>query len=149
MSIGEFCTREVAIVARDETALDASKVMRELHTGDVVVVEKKGKQNIPVGIITDRDIAIEIVAREVDPSSVTAADLISRELVTINENASVQDAVKAMRDQGIRRLPVINNEGSLEGIFALDDLLEFLSEQLHEMMSTISREAREEEQHRP
>ena len=85
MSIGEFCTREVVIAERDTGIVELTQLMRKHHVGDVVVVEKKGDLAVPVGIITDRDIVVELIAGEVDLDSVTTGDVMSPELITAGE----------------------------------------------------------------
>ncbi len=67
MPIGEICNRDTVIVKRDDTALEAAKLMRQHHVGDVVVVEERDGAQIPVGIVTDRDLVVEIMATELDP----------------------------------------------------------------------------------
>ena len=130
MSIGEFCTREVVIAERDTGIVELAKLMRTHHVGDVVVVEKQGDLLLPVGIVTDRDIAVELVAAEVDLDSVTTGDVMSPELITARENEGIWDTLQLMRRKGVRRLPVVNEEGGLEGILSVDDLIDLLAEEL-------------------
>lgn len=148
MTIGEICTREVAIVTPHETVLDAAKVMREQHVGDVIVVEQRDNQTVPVGIITDRDIVIEILAKDVSLKSVSVNDIMSRDLLTAIETDTIPNIVSQMRNKGVRRIPVVNNKGGLEGIFSLDDLLELLAEQLNDFVGVIHKEASQEQRHR-
>jgi signal-transduction protein with cAMP-binding, CBS, and nucleotidyltransferase domain len=144
MSSGEFCTREVVIVERKSSIPEAARLMREYHVGDLVVVEKRGQRNIPVGIITDRDIVVEVIARGVDPDMVTAGDVMSRELVTVRENDGVWESLLQMCTKGIHRVPVINEEGALEGILAADDMIELLAEELT-LLARISRRGEDRE----
>lgn len=130
MSIGEFCTREVVIAERNTTIVEVAKLMRKHHVGDVVVIERQEDRVIPVGIITDRDIVVELIAEEVDPDSVTAADIMSMNLITAPEKEGIWDTLQRMRNKGIRRLPVVNDEGGLEGILTVDDLIELLADEL-------------------
>ena len=76
MLIGEICTREVIIAFRDDSIIEIAKLMRKYHVGDIVIVDKQGNQGYPVGIITDRDIVLELIAREVDITRVVAGDII-------------------------------------------------------------------------
>ena len=130
MSIGEFCTREVVIAERDTGIVELAKLMRAHHVGDVVVVEKQGDLLLPVGIVTDRDIAVELVAAEVDLNSVTTGDVMSPELIIARENEGIWDTLQLMRRKGVRRVPVVNEEGGLEGILSVDDLIDLLAEEL-------------------
>jgi len=130
MPISEICNRDVVIVRPNDTALEAGKLMRQHHVGDVVVVEERGGVRVPVGVVTDRDLVVEIMAPELDPGVITAGDIMSPELVTVKENTGVFEAIQYMRAKGVRRLPVVNDSGGLVGILSLDDLLELLSEEL-------------------
>ncbi len=130
MAIGEICNREVVTVGRNESALDAAKLMRQHHVGDVLVVEERIGKKEPVGIVTDRDLVVEIMAPGLDPSAITVGDIMGSELVTVRENTGVFEAIQYMRTKGVRRLPVVDAHNGLVGILALDDLLELLSEEL-------------------
>jgi CBS domain-containing protein len=104
--------------------------MRLHHVGDVVIVEDRKEMPVPVGIITDRDLVVELIADEVDLDAVTVGDVMSYELVTARTDDSIWETLKRMRGQGVRRIPVVNDQGGLEGILALDDILELLAEEL-------------------
>jgi CBS domain-containing protein len=149
MTIAEYCNRDVAIIEPTETILAAAKVMRSQHVGDVVVVERKGGEVIPIGIITDRDIVLELVAKEVALDSVAAGDMISGGLVTARAAESLADVVNHMRHHGVRRIPVVNEQGGLEGIFCLDNLLELMAEQFHDLVAILHKQADQEDTHRP
>jgi CBS domain-containing protein len=130
MPVGEICNRDVIIVRREDTILAAAKLMRQNHVGDVVVVDEKDGSRLPVGIVTDRDLVVEIMATELDQKVITAGDIMIEELVTVKENLGVFEAIQYMRANAIRRLPVVDERGALVGILALDDLLQLLSEEL-------------------
>lgn len=130
MSTGEFCTREVVITEKDSSILEVAQLMRTFHVGDVVVVEHRGEQAVPLGIITDRDIVVELIAQEVDLGSVTVGDIMSYDLLSVREDEGIWEVLLQMCDRGVRRIPVVNEEGGLEGILALDDMIELLAEEL-------------------
>jgi CBS domain-containing protein len=130
MPVGEICNRDVIILRRDETILEAAQLMRHHHVGDVVVVEERDGLRIPVGIVTDRDLVIEIMATELDQGVITVGDIIGEDLATVKEDVAIFDAVQYMRSKAVRRLPVVDGNGALVGILTLDDLLELLSEEL-------------------
>lgn len=130
MRVGDICTRAVVHCTKDTSALEAAKIMRDAHIGNVVVVEEREGRKFPVGVITDRDIAVQLVAKEVDPRDVAAGDLMARELLVAPEEEDIHDTIERMRFGGVRRLPVIDKAGALAGVIALDDLLEFLADQL-------------------
>lgn len=130
MAIGEICNRDVVIMRRDESVLDAAKLMRQHHVGDVVVVEERKDKRVPVGIVTDRDVVVEVMAPELDPSAITVGDIMGPELATVRESTGLFEAIQYMRAKGVRRLPVVDAHNGLVGILALDDLLELLSEEM-------------------
>ena len=149
MAIGEFCNREVIISNRDDTVLEAAKLMREFHVGDVVVVEQRGKDRVPVGILTDRDIVVEIVSQEVDAASILVGDAMSSELLTVNENEQLTDLVQKMYGKAVRRVPVVNANGALVGIVTTDDLIDLIAEQLNSLVGLVQREQHRESQPNP
>jgi len=134
MSVGEFCNREVIIVEKQESVIEAAKLMRHHHVGDVVVVEEKEDMNVPVGIVTDRDIIIEVLAEDVEPASVAVADIMSGELATAREEDELFETIKYMRSRAVRRLPVVDARGALVGILAVDDVLDLVAEQLSDLV---------------
>ena len=148
MRAGEFCNREVVVIDRDESVADAAGLMRDHHVGSVVVVDKSGGVSEPVGILTDRDIVIEFVAKDVDPSDVTIGDAIAYDLVTVDENAGLFETIEEMHRNGVRRMPVVDTSGALVGIFACDDALDLVTEQLGNLVALVSRQQRLESQYR-
>lgn len=130
MSTGEFCTREVVVAEKKMSILEVAQLMREYHVGDVVVVEQQEEQKVPVGIITDRDIVVEIIAEGVDIDAVTAGDVMSYDLLSVREKDGIWESLLQMCNRGVRRVPVVNDEGGLEGILAIDDMIELLAEEL-------------------
>lgn len=145
MNVAELCNREVIIVEQDATVLEAAKLMRQYHVGDLVVTEKRQGVSFPIGILTDRDIVIELIAGEVDLDAVTVGDVMSYELLTVSEEEAIVDTIKLMRGRGVRRVVVVNKQGSLEGIIAVDDLIDLLAEQMKDIVSLISCEQKKEQ----
>jgi CBS domain-containing protein len=144
MRVGEFCSREVIVIGKEETILEAAQLMREQHVGNVVVVEERDGERFPVGILTDRDIVVELVAAGIALDAVSIGDVMSFELLTAREEDGLIDAIGQMQGRGVRRLPVVNARGTLVGILAVDDLLEIVSEQLSGLVKVIAREQQRE-----
>jgi len=146
MTVGQVCNRVVVFANRSTPLPDAAKLMRENHIGSLVIVDESGRGRIPVGMLTDRDIAIAVVAQGLDPRTLTAGEVMSGELVTANEQDDMLDTLQRMRRRGVRRMPVLTAAGALAGIVTLDDLLELVAEQLGDVVKAIateqSREAR-------
>ena len=145
MLVGEACNREVVIVDKTDSIIEAAGLMRHHHVGTVVVTERPNGERKPIGILTDRDIAIELVAEDVDIGSVSVADVMSDELVMLSPNVGIMEALQLMKDQGVRRAPVINENGGLIGILALDDILQLIAEELLDVVNLQNRAQRKEE----
>jgi CBS domain-containing protein len=148
MRIGDTCTRDVVQCTRTATALELAQLMRSSHVGDVVVVDERDGYKIPVGIVTDRDLALEVIARERDPAAVTAGELIGAELVTAGEQDDIYEVTELMRFKGVRRVPVVDERGGLAGIVTLDDLLSLIGGELTLLGRVMSRERFQEAQSR-
>lgn len=146
MNIGEVCNREVVIIDKEGSIFEAAKLMREYHVGDVIVVEEKNGERIPVGILTDRDIVRALVAADIDLHAVTVGDTMSFDLLTVKEEDDVVSTIKRMRHRGVRRVPVVNSQGGLEGIISVDDLIDLIYEQLTDLVGLIKHQQEREEE---
>jgi predicted transcriptional regulator len=144
MNIGELCNRETIIVLKEENIVEAARLMRHFHVGDLIVVSKNGDDNTPVGIVTDRDIVMEVVANNADPQTVKVAEIMSQELMTGSEEEGIHEIIERMRIHGIRRLPIVDKEGCLAGIVSVDDILEFLGEEVDALIGLFYKERRSE-----
>jgi CBS domain-containing protein len=140
MSAGEYCNREVVVVAKTASVRDAIALMRQHHVGDVVVVDREGEGAKPVGILTDRDIVIELLAEDVNLAAVNVGDVMSRDLATVGEDTKLLDALDVMKTNGVRRLPVVSKKGALVGLLTVDDILELVAEQLDAVVDLVSKE---------
>jgi len=138
--IADLATPEVVTVNREVSVKEAAALMREQNVGSIVVVEQQGGRDLPVGIITDRDVTYEVVALDLEASDVKVGDVMSLDLVTINHDTELGAALRVMGQQGIRRLPVVDAEGALAGVFSLDDALEELTGQLEDILLLVRRE---------
>ena len=148
-TIGAVCSRNVVFTTRDTTVAGTAKLMREGHVGCVVVVEQlNGGKRLPVGIVTDRDIVVEVIAPELDPATITAGDIMATELVTVAETEGLLETMEIMRYKGVRRIPVVDDDGQLTGIASIDDLLEVLAEEMSELAKIVAREQAHEIQNR-
>lgn len=146
MGIGEICNREVVVTGRDTSVNELAALMREFHVGDLVVVDDRDGIRIPVGIVTDRDIVVGVIGNKVAPEEVIAEEIMSTPVATVREDEGLFETLQCMRQHGVRRLPVVNKEGVLVGIMALDDLIELIAEELSAMAKVIRREQEKEKQ---
>jgi CBS domain-containing protein len=148
ITAGEVCIREVVICGAGDTVLEAAQRMRDHHAGCVVVVQTRDGVRQPVGILTDRDIVVgPVAACQPDLAAIQVGEVMTHDLVTARESEGVAAALHRMRAFGLRRLPVVDDAGGLQGVIALDDVLELLSEQMTELVELISRERHREEKH--
>jgi signal-transduction protein with cAMP-binding, CBS, and nucleotidyltransferase domain len=149
MSVGEFCNREVVVAEKSASITEVARLMREQHVGDVIIVERRAGVRAPLGIVTDRDLVIQILAKSTPVESCLVGDIMSFDLVTANETDGIWETLQRMRARGVRRVPVVNAAGALVGILTADDLLELLGEELSDLVKVIaSQPARERSRRR-
>ena len=144
MAVGEICNRDVVITEKSVSVAEAARLMRTHHVGDLVVVEERGGSKHPVGIVTDRDIVVEVVAAGVNPDALKVGDIMGPEVATVRESEGLFEALRYMRDKGVRRMPVVGSTGGLIGILTLDDMLGLLAEEMTELAKLVSRERQRE-----
>ena len=140
MPIGEFCNREVVFATRETSIPEAAQLMRQYHVGDLVVVDEVNGKRIPIGIVTDRDIVIEIISQSLDLNEFNVGDIMSPRLSSVQETDGVFETIRLMGAKGIRRIPVVNKGGGLEGIVSADDILELLADEMSELSKIAPRE---------
>jgi CBS domain-containing protein len=148
MLVGEVCNREVVVVDKDASTQVAIGLMREHHVGDVVVVEDRLGQRVPIGILTDRDVVIELLAEDVELDAVSVGDVMSYQLHVAREGDEITNTIHKMKSKGIRRLPVVNEQGGLIGILALDDIIEIMAELMDDLASLVRKERKKEKKTR-
>jgi CBS domain-containing protein len=148
MSIREICNRNVVCAAAGATATEAARLMRQNHIGNVIVVDRLDGPRTPLGVVTDRDIVIEVVAEGVDPDQLKLADMLTGRLVTVEESTSITETIRTMSLHGVRRLPVVDTAGRLFGVVSVDDILPQLASPLAALADLAGRSRRFEMQTR-
>ena len=138
MSVGRICTRSVDLADPDESVQVAASRMNMRNVGTLLVVDD---QKCAIGIITDRDLAIRVVGKGLDPNTTTVASVMSGAPESVTENTSIESAIASMRAGPHRRLPVVNDNNELVGLVSLDDVLDLLSEEFVEIGKLIRRES--------
>lgn len=139
MSISSLCKRVVVTIHRDATVEDAALFMRSSHIGDVVVVDAADTRR-PVGIITDRDIAVEVVAQGLAPAKTLVGSVMSTPVLSLREEDSLLEALDKMSAGGVRRAPVLDRDGHLKGLVSVDDLVPLLARELAKIGALIRHE---------
>ncbi|ODS98053.1 MAG: hypothetical protein ABS56_07125 [Lautropia sp. SCN 69-89] len=148
MNVGDASTRGVVTCLATTSLAEVASRMRDRHVGAVVVVDDEQRRR-PIGVVTDRDIVIEIVATGLDANVIMAGDVMLDGLVTVTGESDPLEAARLMRSRGVRRLPVVDRDGALAGIVTLDDLVHLLSTEMGHLARLIERQPRREAQTRP
>lgn len=147
MALSDLCRENLVTVEPNATLLDAARLMAERHIGDLVVVSKNNGSITPVGMLTDRDITL--AATDDQPLSKKRVDaFMSRHVHVLNGKDGVANATALMREKGVRRVPVVGEEGQIIGILTADDLYQLLSKELSDLSAICDLQiAREELPH--
>lgn len=132
--LGKICTKPVVTASAQMTVEQAARAMRSKNVGALIVVNA-GR---PVGMLTDRDIAIEVVAKGLDPDAARVGDVMHRKPVTILQEQGILDAVKTFARTGVRRLPVVTKNGVLVGVIAVDDVIVLLGNEMGHLAGALS-----------
>jgi CBS domain-containing protein len=140
MNIGDLCNKDLVVAYLDDTLYEAAKLMRQRHVGSLIVVSKDEKGLRPIGIITDRDIIIEVVAEEINLKAITLKDIMTTHPIVARENDGIHETLQSMREKGVRRIPVVDLQGYLIGIITTDDILKILADKLGNLTSFIQQE---------
>lgn len=127
MSTGKICSRSVVVVGPEESVREAARRMDQYGVG-TLVVQEDGQTLL--GILSDRDIAIRCVARDLDPDTDTVGDVMTSPVRSVEEGTPIEDALALMAAAGVRRLPVIDEDERVIGILSVDDVLGLLSEEI-------------------
>lgn len=149
LTAGEVCIREVVVAQRDTSVLEAAEWMRGQHVGCLVVVEENGRGRQVCGILTDRDLIMGVLAQGLDARPLYTEDVMSEDPVLMREDDSLIDVMRAMRRNGVRRLPVVTEDRALVGLITLDDVLQVLSEELGLLIGAIQNQMANERHKRP
>lgn len=130
MLVSSICRRDIVTIDAQRTLIEAARMMRDHHVGTLVVtcVDAQGEQ--VCGIVTDRDLVIDALARTPLELDAEVGDLAHVDLTLIAENASLDQAVTAMQNSGVRRLLVTDSADRLSGIISLDDVMEAFARQV-------------------
>lgn len=146
MQVADIATHRVVDIIASASVQEAARAMRTGHVGALVVVERHAGKRAIVGIITDRDIAIAVVAAGVPAEALTVGDVMSRHVATCTEDQDLSDAIGIMRERGVRRLPVLDSAGALSAVLTADDVYGALGTHMRDLSRALVREqARETE----
>jgi CBS domain-containing protein len=137
MSLGHICRRDVVTVSPDTTVSEVTRIMEDKNLGSVIVTGGDDR----FGIVTDRDIALRVVNRCLDPVRTPIEDVMTQDLVlTLREDMGLFEALEQIRKSAVRRFPVVDVEGRLTGIITLDDIIRLLGKEIAGVASVIENE---------
>ncbi len=140
MLLKAICTPDVICCGPATSVQAAASLMRLKHTGDLVVVDDPEEDRIPLGVITDRDIVVEVIANCLNPATTAVRSLLRTPIVIAQEHEDASEALERMRTHAVRRLPIVSSEGKLVGIITLDDLLQLVAADINALVEIVSRE---------
>ena len=137
MSVGRICQRDVDLADLDEIAWAAAERMHQRSVGSLLVLNENRQ---PIGIVTDRDLVVNVLAHEREPRTTRVRDVMTAPVKTVGEDAAIEYAISMMRSGEFRRLPVIDREGRLVGVLTLDDILTLLAEEFADIGQLLGRQ---------
>lgn len=137
MSLGNLCRREIICVDPRTTVKEAAKLMEEKNVGSTIVVQERK----PIGILTDRDILLRVMNRGLDPEKTSVDEVMTKQIVTLKEDMGLFEALQKVKGKGIRRFPIVDSNGNLQGIMTLDDIFYLLGKEMSDVASIIENES--------
>ncbi|HEY7869720.1 MAG TPA: CBS domain-containing protein [Methylomirabilota bacterium] len=132
--LGKICIKPVVTASAQMTVEEAARAMRSKNVGALVVVNA-GR---PIGMLTDRDVAVEVVAKGMDPDTTRVGEVMHKKPITIHQDLGILDAAKVFAKTGVRRLPVVTKGGTLVGVIAVDDLIMLLGNEMGHLAGGLS-----------
>jgi CBS domain-containing protein len=133
MSLDRFCRRTVVTARPEQSVAEVARLMRDEHVGAVVIVTVASE---PIGIVTDRDLVIRVLAEE-EALAVSVETIMTPDPVMLRRDARVDDVVASMRAAGVRRIPIVDLTGTLCGMVSLDDLNVLFAGELSASMAAV------------
>lgn len=137
MKVSQVCRTDVAVISKMASIEDAARGMKHYNVGSLIVSDKVDDKLIPIGIITDRDTVTRVIAEGRPLQDMQVGDIMSKHIFTLNLNQDTHDAIHFLYEKGVRRAPVVDDEGHLSGIVTLDDLILVISDQLQGLIDII------------
>lgn len=148
MRVANLATKNVATIEATASIAAAARVMRNQHVGALVVTSEDDSQKRPIGIITDRDIVVSVVAVGLDPDAIASGDIMGEQLYVAAPADDAFSTIRQMRVLGVRRAPIVDELGKLAGIFTVDDFIAYLGREITEVSSLIAAEQLDEQSSR-
>jgi CBS domain-containing protein len=141
MNVGQICSKRIVSVHTGAPLSEVVALMRDEHVGAVIVTQSPPERLVAVGIVTDRDILRAQLGRAGDLSSLAVTDVMTRDPLVVSETASISDAIRLLRQRGVRRAPVIGGDGELRGMISTDDLVTRVALDMMSLAEPLTRQA--------
>lgn len=138
MSVGRICSRVVETVEADDTIVTAACRMRDESVGTLVILDGAGR---PQGIVTDRDIALRVCAEGRAPARTRVGDVMTSPVDAVTDDTTIDWAMNRMAERRVRRLVVVDDDGVLVGLLAMDDVLALLVDEAQDIGVLLRRQA--------
>lgn len=133
MPVTDLCRTDVVTAERDASIQELASTLDSENVGSVVITD----EGAPVGIVTDRDLTVRVLATGTDPTDETAEDVMTTDLVTVHYESGFHEVARAMATHGVRRLPVCDQWGDLCGIITADDISELLADEQQHLANVV------------
>jgi signal-transduction protein with cAMP-binding, CBS, and nucleotidyltransferase domain len=138
MPVFECCRTAVVTASPEASVREVARLMSESNVGSVVIMTD---DCCPIGIVTDRDLVTRVMAPDRNPKTTKIREVMTTDLVVVEENTGLYEALQCVRDKGIRRLPIVDGDGKLVGIITMDDIIRLLGQELQCMGEVIREKA--------
>lgn len=138
MKIRKIYTRDAVTIEQTASLQNAAHLMRDLFVRDVIVVEQvNGKGEMPVGILTDRDIVVKVIGNDMAVTSLCVKDIMNTDIITIREDAEVDECLEYMRNKAISRMPVVDKQGVIKGVLSVSDILSNIQKVVEDLVEVL------------
>jgi CBS domain-containing protein len=137
MTTGRICVRGVDTADVNESVRVAAQRMHDRNVGTLVITNSAGR---PIGILTDRDLVVKVLAKGLDAVDTTVGSVMSSQLKTVDEATPIEQTLALMRTSSVRRVPVVDDDGKLAGLVSLDDILDLMAEEFRDIGELLRRE---------
>lgn len=150
MRVGDICTRDPVCVGGHASLTDVARTMRTAHVGAVIVIDERGGHRVPLGVLTDRDVVVGVLAAEEEHFGLcTASSVMGSHLVAVRDDEDLAEVLTTMRGAHVRRVPVLDSAGCLLGVLSVDDVIGALTRELQDVAAIVAEQRAVEHRSRP
>lgn len=133
MRVRDICRQQMHLIGPGITARAAAEAMRDAHVATLLVADEAAGEAALLGVVTDRDLVLRVMAVGASAEAVAVADAMTRQVVVCRDDQDIADAIRLMRSSGVRRLPVLDAAGRPIGLVTADDLYSALAAQMRDL----------------